>query len=156
MSELDDSVYRKHKEYAAKHTFAYSEQLEGFTPKEKDILIKSGCWLNALATGLVPPITDAQKRFISVCAGVLSASTEYELVWIKYSEYKKRKELLYEKKKLEDLEFGRSLKMVSDQELVLLMSNKSLSPTRLAYVQGEWRNRFPAVEGVVHATTDGQ
>lgn len=109
--------YKKHLEYAARHTFTFGEELEDFTPSERAILRKNGNWLNALATGLIPPLTDAQKRFLEVCSGNAAPTTDYESVWLKYSEYKKRQEQCRQQRAREDLEFGRRLKSISDEDL---------------------------------------
>lgn len=56
-----------------------------FSGCERELLRKYGTWLNALASGKLHPITDAQTQFVAVARGRQTPETEFELVWTKYS-----------------------------------------------------------------------
>ncbi len=153
--DKENPEYKKHKMFASNHTFAFGEALNDFTPSEKALLHKNGYWLNALAAGLILPITDAQKRFLEVCAGNKNAITNHEVVWLKYLAYQKGMQVSIEKRNQENREFGRKIENLSNDELRHLLI-KDLTQIQRAYAENEWRHRFPPAGGVIHANTDGQ
>ncbi len=54
-----------------------------FTEEEHALLMRFGCWMTALATGAIPPITPAEERFLSVDRGTFEPETVYEVAWEK-------------------------------------------------------------------------
>ncbi len=60
-------------------------QLRDFSEMERSLLRKYGTWLAALAYGEITPVTDAQARFVAASQGSQTPETEFEKVWVKYS-----------------------------------------------------------------------
>jgi uncharacterized protein YifE (UPF0438 family) len=54
-----------------------------FTQAERMLLVKYGRWLEALATGVLLPITPTQEQFVRVSRGQAEANTDFEKVWVK-------------------------------------------------------------------------
>ena len=148
--------YARHKEYSSKRDFAVRESIDSLSQDEEDLVHRYGHWMNALASGELDPITEDQKRFVSVCQGNEEPITKFEIAWMKYlrqkEEKRKHRELQYQA----DLEFRQRIKGLSDEDLKALFTHK-LSVVEKAYLDNEWRRRFPYHDvGVVYATTDGQ
>jgi uncharacterized protein YifE (UPF0438 family) len=57
-----------------------------FSEDERALLAKYGRWLEALATGVIPPISPSQERFLSVVRGELEPTTPFEQVWMKVAQ----------------------------------------------------------------------
>lgn len=55
-----------------------------FTIKEADILEKYGRTFQQLATGVLKPKTQIEKKFVQVVDGRKEPENEYEKAWIKY------------------------------------------------------------------------
>jgi uncharacterized protein YifE (UPF0438 family) len=56
------------------------------TPSERDLLTRSGRWMEALATGAIAHVTPEQERFVKVACGGLPPTTEFERVWAKFAD----------------------------------------------------------------------
>jgi len=54
-----------------------------FSGEEVLLLRRFGCWMEALAKGVIQPETDAQQAFVRVCRGEREPETTYELLWQK-------------------------------------------------------------------------
>lgn len=52
------------------------------TADELLTLRKYGCWFEALSSGKLRPISDAQHRFVEVAKGRLPAESEHEQIWM--------------------------------------------------------------------------
>jgi uncharacterized protein YifE (UPF0438 family) len=57
-----------------------------FTHEEHAILTRYGCWLSALVSGAIQPITPAEEKFIAVDRGEVVPETLFEVAWIKLKE----------------------------------------------------------------------
>lgn len=57
---------------------------DALTAREVSLLERYGLWLEALATGMIEPITNAQKSFVMVHQCKATPRTEFELTWFKY------------------------------------------------------------------------
>ena len=57
---------------------------EIFSADELQILEEYGDFMLSLECGKRSPTTEAQRRFVQVCAGQVPPQTPYELVWTKY------------------------------------------------------------------------
>ena len=55
-----------------------------FTEEEKALLLKRGCWLQALEAGKIPPTTPEQHQFLEVMAGNCDPIHPLQEVWLKY------------------------------------------------------------------------
>jgi uncharacterized protein YifE (UPF0438 family) len=55
-----------------------------FSKEELDILNKYGHWFQALTTGELTPISEAQKRFVSVAKNEAEPLSIHEKAWFKY------------------------------------------------------------------------
>jgi uncharacterized protein YifE (UPF0438 family) len=54
-----------------------------FSGEEVLLLRRFGCWMEALAKGVIQPETDAQQAFVQVCRGEREPETTYESLWQK-------------------------------------------------------------------------
>lgn len=63
------------------------------SPHDRELLTKWGAWLDALASGKIPPLTPAQLHFLAVHRGEIEPETQFERIWI---------EVLAVRKKLEE------------------------------------------------------
>lgn len=64
--------------------FTLKCSLNTFSLDEQEILHQFGHWFDALTTGELQPLTDAQKRFVLVTKGQEEAVSEYEKAWFHY------------------------------------------------------------------------
>lgn len=71
--------------------------------KLREIVGRYGVWLEGLATGALEPMTDAQRRFVQVAKGLESATTEFELAWLAYTDEQRQ----HEQFQAEQMEYGR-------------------------------------------------
>lgn len=55
----------------------------GFSGEELMLLNRYGHWMQALATSVIQPVTEAQKRFVDVANGRAMASALQEHAWMK-------------------------------------------------------------------------
>ena len=55
-----------------------------FSTEELEALEHCGHWLQALATGALPPISAAQQRFVEVAQGQRMPVSLHEKAWFKY------------------------------------------------------------------------
>lgn len=72
-----------HKVLLARRDFAPQCDTSIFSAREKEILARYGCWMEALAIGQIAPITDAQRRFIRVVQEEVEPESEFETAWLK-------------------------------------------------------------------------
>lgn len=56
-----------------------------FTQAERTLLTKYGRWLEALASGVLLPLTPTQEQFIRVSRGQVEPNTDFEKAWMKVS-----------------------------------------------------------------------
>ena len=54
-----------------------------FTEPERDLLVRYGRWLEALASGTAAPVTPAQEQFVKVARGEREPETDFERAWVK-------------------------------------------------------------------------
>lgn len=85
-SKLQDA----HRARLAKRSFCKGRNLVGFTKPELDILDRYGYWLCALASGEIPAISDAQRRFQAAASLKRLPQPPFETVWVKYIRHQKR------------------------------------------------------------------
>lgn len=72
----------EHKEHLRRQNFVFRCR-NIFSHEEQQILLRYGCWMEALATGVIRPVTPAEERFLLVDRGQLEPESKYELAWIK-------------------------------------------------------------------------
>ena len=72
----------EHRRYLAQAFHVEPIVAEVLTAEELQTLRKYGCWFQALSTGELGPITQAQVRFVKVAQGKLPPETEHEHIWI--------------------------------------------------------------------------
>lgn len=70
-----------HAAHLARHDFVIPPG--DFTPTEKDLLIRYGRWMEALASGALAPATPGQEQFVRVARGEGEPATDFERVWAK-------------------------------------------------------------------------
>jgi uncharacterized protein YifE (UPF0438 family) len=51
---------------------------------ERDLLVRYGHWLEALANGVLTPTTVAQQHFVRAAAGDVDAESPFEVAWVKF------------------------------------------------------------------------
>ena len=79
-----DHLRTSHEAYRLKR-FKVPNEIKGqLSDEDADYLERKGAWLDALATGELPPNDFAQVRFIAVTKGILRPKTEQEWVWVRY------------------------------------------------------------------------
>jgi len=66
-----------------------------FSRNESDLLTRGGCCASSLVAGEIEPKGKAQKQLIAVCRGERDAETEFEKVWMKYSDFIGRKRCVF-------------------------------------------------------------
>ena len=54
-----------------------------FTEQEHSLLMRFGCWMTALATGMISLITPAEERFLAVGRDDVEAETVLGVAWAK-------------------------------------------------------------------------
>ena len=59
--------------------------LEGLSYEDKEIILKHGEWLKALAGEIIKPYTEEQEKFVKVCSGENPPSTKFEIAWKNYT-----------------------------------------------------------------------
>lgn len=69
---------------ATKGKFTMNCNHGSFSTEEIEMLENYGHWFNALTTGSLKPITDAQQRFILVATGTEYPFSLEEVAWWKY------------------------------------------------------------------------
>lgn len=52
-----------------------------FSEEEHALLIRYGCWMEALVKGVIQPITPAEERFLLVHRGEAEPQSIYEQAW---------------------------------------------------------------------------
>jgi uncharacterized protein YifE (UPF0438 family) len=55
-----------------------------FSAKEIGLLHRFGCWYQDLQDGVVPAVSDAQKRFVECAHGKVEPLSRHEIAWRKY------------------------------------------------------------------------
>lgn len=81
----------EHAEFLAKKPFLVGMATLKLTAEEKAYLEKYGYWLEALANGVLKPISPAQSRFIEVARGNASPQTIAERAWTTYQNFQIRR-----------------------------------------------------------------
>jgi hypothetical protein len=59
---------------------------DGLEERERLLLHRYGRWLEALASGLLLPLTPEQEHFVRVSCGGDTPCSEFERVWVKFSQ----------------------------------------------------------------------
>ncbi len=78
MSTRDD-----HLRFLCRGDFRVPATVPGLTPDERQLLVKCGYWLEALANGQLSPISADQVHFILVTKGQVVPRNMHEYAWIK-------------------------------------------------------------------------
>jgi len=71
-----------HAAYIARHDFPVPSG--AFAPAEAELLAKYGRWMEALASGVLAPVTPGQEQFVLVARGDGEPTTDFERVWAKW------------------------------------------------------------------------
>jgi uncharacterized protein YifE (UPF0438 family) len=80
----------EHQRYLSKRNYPLLINNVGiFTQAETTFLHRYGFWLEALMRGDIEPITDDQRRLVSVCCGEMEPKSMEELAWWKLCERRK-------------------------------------------------------------------
>lgn len=87
-----DEIPHSHRQYARQRDFQPRCSLSIFTSDEIDYLVRWGHWMQALAEGLIEPVTDAQRRFVEVASDRAESSTAPESLWWRYQERRRLEE----------------------------------------------------------------
>lgn len=72
-----------HLEYLRRRPFAPCCSTEVFPPDELTALTEYGNWLEALAAGLIRPVTPEQEHFLAVDRGEADPVTVCERAWVR-------------------------------------------------------------------------
>jgi len=75
--------HNNHK-YYLDQVFEAAISLESFSDDERDIIIRYGCWFQALMDTRLTIRTESQRHFMEVFAGVEPPRTPHEKTWAKY------------------------------------------------------------------------
>ena len=81
---MTSSMEESHRHFLRRR-FRPKFSLHGYSAEESALLIKYGAWLQALAEGVITPITPAQTKFAQVARGEHVADSQFENLWLKYS-----------------------------------------------------------------------
>jgi uncharacterized protein YifE (UPF0438 family) len=73
----------EHSALLSQHDFV-PEPGGDFDDKEKALLVRYGRWLEALASGVLAPITDEQKHFVQAARGESPPGSAFESAWLKH------------------------------------------------------------------------
>jgi len=71
-----------HAAYLARRDFVIPRP-DAFTADERDLLVKYGRWLEALAAGILTPTTPSQEQFVRSARGEREPETDFERAWAK-------------------------------------------------------------------------
>lgn len=71
-----------HKNFLALKSYSPPCSSNIFPADEFQALTAYGCWMEALATGVIQSITDLQRQFLRVCRGEIEPSTLHERAWM--------------------------------------------------------------------------
>jgi uncharacterized protein YifE (UPF0438 family) len=72
-----------HANYLSLHNFPVNCP-GAFSDEERDILVRYGRWMEALASGAIAPSTPRQQEFLQVARGERPAETPFERAWQKW------------------------------------------------------------------------
>lgn len=72
-----------HLAYLQRRPFAFRCSTEIFPPDELSALHESGNWLEALATGVIQPVTAEQRHFLKVTHDEAEPKTLCERAWVR-------------------------------------------------------------------------
>lgn len=79
-----------HRPYLERRDYTLNVFAQGvFSEEEKGVLKKYGFWLEALATGAIPPVTPLQEQFLRVCDDKAEPLTIFERAWWKLIQRRK-------------------------------------------------------------------
>lgn len=78
MSTRDD-----HLDLLRRGPFPVPADIPGLTVVDRELLAGCGFWLEALASGALVPLTEAQERFVAVAEGRAVPASEHEHAWAK-------------------------------------------------------------------------
>jgi uncharacterized protein YifE (UPF0438 family) len=76
-------TYNDHEFYLQKRPFVFGCATHIFSPEEIRVLSDTGNWIEALAAGLIEPLNDAQRRFLSVDREEAEPRSVAELAWVR-------------------------------------------------------------------------
>jgi uncharacterized protein YifE (UPF0438 family) len=75
----------RHREFLRKTTFFVPDSVSRtVTPAQLALLVRYGHWLEALAKGILSPVTSQQEHFVRAAAGHVEPTTDYEVAWVAY------------------------------------------------------------------------
>jgi uncharacterized protein YifE (UPF0438 family) len=79
------STADEHRRFLAKKQFFIPGSAAAqLSEPERVLLARYGHWLEALANGVLPPDTPAQRRFVRAARGEVNAASEFEVAWVKF------------------------------------------------------------------------
>lgn len=134
--------------------------LESLELEQRELLIKYGCWMEALASGQLSPTTEAQERFVRVARGEAEPSTKYELAWTRFVALKaqdiRRREL-----RVRELMTERKLSRRQLEFLLQQPHEFQFSDTELRQLHAQLDDAIQAERqgwdgAIVYSNTDGQ
>ena len=75
----------RHHEFLRKTRFFVPDSVsQKVTPVQLALLVRYGHWLDALAKGILTPITAEQEHFVRAAAGRTEPVTDSEVAWVAY------------------------------------------------------------------------
>src|SRR5262245_22472937 len=75
----------RHREFLRKTNFFVPESVSRkVTPAQLDLLVRYGHWLDALAKGILAPVTPEQEHFVLAAAGRADPVSDFEVAWVAY------------------------------------------------------------------------
>ena len=84
------TVIRRHLDHLVRRWLVAPIDYSDLSPEDRlsreqsSIIERYERWMQALDKGDLPPVTDAQRRFVAVCRGQREAQTEFEKAHLKY------------------------------------------------------------------------
>ncbi|WP_434735439.1 DUF413 domain-containing protein [Candidatus Accumulibacter necessarius] len=81
---MTEDVKTLHKGFL-RQPFAIDQDIaRAMSGQDVELLQKYGCWLEALESGALPIISEAQHHFVEAVNGRTTPTTSHEKVWIRY------------------------------------------------------------------------
>lgn len=86
IAEATPAVRAEHKKYLAIRMVNTNAVWKLLTKEERAVVQRYGAWMQALATGHIPPFTPKQRRFVEVTNGRRLPVTDHEVAWVALTE----------------------------------------------------------------------
>jgi len=79
-----DPIRREHRKLAIQRDFPFECDPRLFSDEQHSLIRRWGHWYQGLTTGVLPPITEAQHRFVEAVNGATAPDEPHAAAWWRY------------------------------------------------------------------------